>query len=147
MKHVSFTVADELRQKFLLEAHNRDKIDLDFSIIHDRPNTNSNVSICVIADDFAEVNLSATAKILPVAKNTNAWLEIKVLTKDHAIVNAAPNLEIANHEVKAGHALTTKHITETELFYLMSRGISRSAAEKLIIDALVAPYRREGKIL
>ena len=44
-----------------------------------------------------------------------------------------PGLEILANEVKCSHGATTSKIDDQELFYLLSRGISRSVAERLIV--------------
>jgi Fe-S cluster assembly protein SufD len=44
-----------------------------------------------------------------------------------------PGLEILANEVKCSHGATTSKIDEQELFYLLSRGIPRSVAERLIV--------------
>lgn len=135
---ISKTIIGDVSQKYLIQT-NQDR-NFNFSFIHDTPGTSSNIAICIIASGHAHVTANATTIIKPDAAKTNAWLEIKVITRDQAIVTAAPNLEIANKDVQAGHALTTKHISETELFYLMSRGISRAEAKQIIIDATIKPY-------
>jgi Fe-S cluster assembly protein SufD len=145
-KTITQKVHDDLDQKFLVRARGNDSLKVKFAIYHDKPNTNSNVAICVLADNHAKVDVDATIIIENSAPNTKAWLEIRVITRESAIVTAAPNLEIRNNAVKAGHALTTKHVSEEELFYLMSRGLSREMAEKLVVDAFLQPFQ-EGEII
>jgi len=43
-----------------------------------------------------------------------------------------PGLEILANEVKCSHGATTSRIDPQELFYLHSRGIHKTEAEKLI---------------
>lgn len=144
MKQITRTMVGKFKQTYLIQTDcNRS---FNFTFIHDRPDTESNIAICVIASGNAHVTANATIIIEPTAPRTNAWLEIKVVTRDDAIVTAAPNLEIANNNVQAGHALTTKHISQTELFYLMSRGIDKKAAEQMIIDATIEPYLKGIKL-
>jgi Fe-S cluster assembly scaffold protein SufB len=145
-KTITRTVRDDLEEKFFVRARGDDILNIKFIIKHDRPNTNSNVAICILATDRAQVAVDATAIIENSAPNTKAWLEIRVITRRLATVNAAPNLEIRNNAVKAGHALTTKHISDEELFYLMSRGLSLEQAEKLVIDAFIEPFLKSVTI-
>lgn len=144
MKQIKQVITGKVKQTYLIQTdQNRD---FNFTFIHDQPDTDSSIAICVIASGQAHVTANTTIIIKPTAPRTNAWLEIKVITRDQAIVTAAPNLEIANNDVKAGHALTTKHISERELFYLMSRGISRQEAEQMIVDATIKPYLKGIKL-
>lgn len=56
-----------------------------------------------------------------------------LLLSDEASVKAEPNLEILNNEVMASHGATVGAIDEEQLFYLMSRGLSREQAERVIV--------------
>ncbi|MCL1876853.1 SufD family Fe-S cluster assembly protein [Candidatus Saccharibacteria bacterium] len=146
-KTISRTVRDTLDEKFLVRADGDEVQNIKFIITHDRPNTASKVQICIFAFDRAQINVDATTIIENSAPNTNAWLEIRVITRGSAVVNAAPNLKIRHSAVKAGHALTTKHVSDDELFYLMSRGLPREAAEKLVIDAFIEPFLNAKNVL
>ena len=50
-----------------------------------------------------------------------------------------PALEILEKDVKAGHAATVGKVDAQMLFYLMSRGLSRQQAEKLLIEGFTRP--------
>lgn len=145
-KVIKRTVRGSLHQKFLVQASGNDALKVQLLVCHDRPNTDSRVAICVIAEGHAQVTVDATVTIKSVASMAQAQLDLHVITRDRATVNAAPNLEIHNHNVKARHSLTTKHITEKELFYLMSRGLSRIEAEKLVLDSFMQPFLDESTI-
>jgi Fe-S cluster assembly protein SufD len=45
-----------------------------------------------------------------------------------------PRLEIGANDVRCTHGATVSKIEEEYIFYLMSRGITRTEAEKLIVD-------------
>jgi len=48
-------------------------------------------------------------------------------------------LLIDEDEVKAGHAASVGQVNKEQVYYLMSRGISREDAMKLIIYGFLAP--------
>jgi Fe-S cluster assembly protein SufD len=52
---------------------------------------------------------------------------------NEAEADSMPGLEILANEVKCSHGATTSKIDDQELFYLLSRGISRAVAERLIV--------------
>ena len=56
-----------------------------------------------------------------------------LLLSNEAEADSMPGLEILANEVKCSHGATTSKIDDQELFYLLSRGISRSVAERLIV--------------
>lgn len=63
---------------------------------------------------------------------------------DHLILGSEagvaviPELEVKTDEVKCGHGAATSRPDERELFYLASRGLSPTAAEKLLTQGFIA---------
>src|SRR5205807_666287 len=50
-----------------------------------------------------------------------------------AIADAVPRLEIKANDVRCGHGATAGHIDNDQRFYLMSRGVDRDEADRVII--------------
>jgi Fe-S cluster assembly protein SufD len=73
--------------------------------------------------------------IRPEAVGTDSYESNRNLVlSDGTRVDSVPNLEILTGEVtRAGHASTSGRLEDAHLFYLMSRGISLSAARRLVI--------------
>jgi Fe-S cluster assembly protein SufD len=70
----------------------------------------------------------------PKAQNTDSFQTNRnLLLSKEAEADSLPGLEILANEVKCSHGATTSKIDDQELFYLQSRGISKSIAEKLIV--------------
>ena len=136
--NLTIEVANQIEQYYLIETNSSRDVNLCF--VHKKPLTTSRVNVCILARKQAKVNLNATVKIEPTAQGSDTRLNILAVTTDQAHIKAAPNLEINNFQVKAGHALTTVHIDDSQLFYLTSRGISLLKARKLAIDGIVKPY-------
>ena len=61
-----------------------------------------------------------------------------LLLSDHARVDTKPQLEIFADDVKCTHGATVGRLDETALFYLRSRGLSKSVARKLLTYAFAA---------
>ena len=53
--------------------------------------------------------------------------------KDEAEANSMPGLEIEADDVRCTHGATTSQVDESELFYLLARGIRPDAARQLIV--------------
>ena len=51
--------------------------------------------------------------------------------------NSKPELEIYADDVKCSHGSTTGNIDENSLFYLMSRGLTRDQANKMIVEGFL----------
>jgi len=65
------------------------------------------------------------------AKQTNRAL----LLSEDARINTKPQLEILANDVKCTHGAAVGQLDEEALFYLRSRGLSRDAARRLLIEA------------
>lgn len=61
-----------------------------------------------------------------------------LLLSDSAQVNAIPNLEINNNQVKCSHGATTTYIDDEKLFYFLSRGLDKKTAEELFVSGHVS---------
>ena len=72
--------------------------------------------------------------ILKGAKGADAQQESRVLMlSDQARGDANPILLIDEHEVTAGHAASVGRVDQEEMYYLMSRGLRKEEAERLVI--------------
>ena len=84
--------------------------------------------------DHARSEYSGLIKVLPGAQGTDAYQANRnlVLSED-AMARSIPQLEIEANEVRCTHGATVSPVEEEHLFYLMSRGIDRVTAQKLIV--------------
>ena len=70
-----------------------------------------------------------------IAQKTDAYqLSKALLLNDSSEFNSKPELEIYADDVKCSHGSTTGQIDSEALFYLQSRGISKSKSIELIIN-------------
>lgn len=65
--------------------------------------------------------------------------ENTMLLSEMARSDAIPGLEIDETEVQAGHAATVGQVDKVQLFYLMSRGLPRMQALRLIVTGFFDP--------
>lgn len=73
------------------------------------------------------------------SKSNGEQAENVLMLSEKARGDANPILLIDEDDVTAGHAASVGQINETQMYYLMSRGISRQVAEQLIIRGFLAP--------
>lgn len=110
----------------------------DIEITHAAPNTSSKTDIKGVVDGSAQAFVNGIIKVLPIAKNTNAFLEERILlVSENAKAEAIPNLEIETDQVHCSHAATVGKIDEEEIFYLQSRGISPNSAKDMIASGFL----------
>jgi Fe-S cluster assembly protein SufD len=79
-------------------------------------------------------------KVLPHAQKTDGFQASRnlVLSKD-ARADSIPGLEIEANDVRCTHAATIGKLDEEPIFYLMSRGLPRADAERLIVVGFFDP--------
>jgi Fe-S cluster assembly protein SufD len=101
---------------------------------HIAPNGKSNLLFKNALLNESKAIFSGLIKVDPEAQNTDSFQTNRnLLLSKEAEADSLPGLEILANEVKCSHGATTSKIDEQELFYLQSRGISKSIAEKLIV--------------
>jgi Fe-S cluster assembly protein SufD len=73
-------------------------------------------------------------KVWPKAQRTDAYQTNRnLLLSERAEATSLPNLEIEADDVRCSHAATVGHLDQEELFYIMSRGVPRAVAERLVV--------------
>jgi Fe-S cluster assembly protein SufD len=78
-------------------------------------------------------------KVVPRAQRTDAYLTNRnLLLSKQAQATSLPNLEIEADDVRCSHAATVGHLDDEELFYIMSRGVPRREAERLVVFGFFA---------
>lgn len=116
-----------------------DKQRLRITTEHEVENTEAMIKVRGVAAASAKLKFDGLIKITKTGQQTNAFLEEKVvLLSDEAQHIAEPRLEIEAHEVRASHASTTCQLDETQIFYLMSRGLSRKKAKEMMVIGFLA---------
>lgn len=132
---IGFTKAGEEKElNCVIKGQSEGDYILDILVDHRVGNTFGRVRIRGIAKRGARVAVTGKIKIDKEAQGVDDFLDIRILIlDDQSSATAEPQLEIEANDVKASHAAVVGQIDEEQLFYLESRGIGRSQAEKLIV--------------
>ena len=102
---------------------------------HISPYASSDLLFKGAIKDSARSVYSGVIKVWPKAHRTDAYQANRnLILSPTARADSIPNLEIGANDVRCTHGATVAQIEEEYIFYLMSRGISRTEAEKLIVD-------------
>lgn len=112
-----------------------------FNVNHLAPETKSSVSNYGISFENGKNHFKVNGIIKPNMKNS----DVRQITKGLILSPsgeclAEPILLIDYHDVKAYHGATIGKISDDDLFYLMSRGLSKEEAFMLIINGLLEPF-------
>jgi Fe-S cluster assembly protein SufD len=115
-------------------ADGEQHLDYDTFQEHIAPSTESDFAFKGALRETARAVWRGMIRVEPDAQKTNAYQENRnlLLSKD-AHADSIPGLEIMANDVRCTHGATLGRIDRQELFYLMSRGLSRSEAERLIV--------------
>jgi len=133
---IEITEDTELLGLFI--GKNDEKLVSRLDVIHNKPNLKSLTLIKAVVYDNSRFDLEGKLIIRKGAKFTDAYLKIDVLLMDEdATARAVPSLEITEDDVKGGHGATIGQLDAEQLFYLSSRGLSRKAAEKTLVEGFI----------
>ncbi len=111
--------------------------DTQFSLhtlqLHEAPETTSDLLVKSILTDQAKFSYDGEIRVEKRAQKTNAYQRNEnLLLSDNASARSDPSLEILANDVRCTHGATVGKISEDELWYLASRGISSRSGRKLI---------------
>ncbi|WP_147533978.1 Fe-S cluster assembly protein SufD [Bacillus marasmi] len=114
------------------------------SIVHFGKHTTGHILKHGVMKDGASSIFNGIGKIEHGASKSNAEQESRVLMlSDKARGDANPILLIDEDDVMAGHAASVGRVDPVQLYYIMSRGIPKKEAERLIIHGFLAPVVNE----
>ncbi len=101
---------------------------------HQAPNTASDLLYKGALDHSSRSVFRGVIRVHRGAQKTDAYQTNRnLLLSDHARADSLPNLEIEADDVKCSHGATVGQLDEESRFYLMSRGLSREQAERLVV--------------
>ena len=113
-------------------------------MIHLASNTSSTIISKSIVKNGGVANYRGTVRHHKNAKNCRSHVECDTLILDNiSKSDTIPNNEVKNNTSYIEHEATVSKISEEQLFYLMSRGISENDATQMIIMGFIEPFSRE----
>ena len=119
-------------------GRNRQHIDQHTLQDHLAPHTTSNLEFRAALQDESRMIYTGLIRIASSAQQTNAYQSNhNLLLSRTAHAETIPMLEILADDVQCKHGASTGPIDEEQAFYLMSRGLPRQAAERLIVMGFV----------
>ena len=113
-----------------------DKQHMDTHVIvdHELPHCNSNQFFKYILNDKASGVFNGRVIVREDSQKTDSNQTNKnLLLSDKATMNSNPQLEIYADDVRCTHGSTTGQLSDEVLYYLRSRGINNSMAQKLMV--------------
>ena len=101
---------------------------------HQAPHTRSDLLYKGALEGKARTVFRGVINVAEGAQGTDAYQTNRnLLLSEHARADSLPNLEIAADDVRCSHGATVGQLDDEALFYLMSRGLTRRKAERLVV--------------
>lgn len=113
-------------------------------MIHNAPDTSSSIISKSISKDGGAVDYRGTVRFERDSDGSFAHIECDTIIMDEkSSSDTIPYNEIKNGNVSMEHEAKVSKISEEQLYYLMSRGISEEKATEMIIMGFVEPFTKE----
>jgi Fe-S cluster assembly protein SufD len=118
-------------------------IDQNTLQIHQAPHTKSDLLFKTALKEKSRSIYKGTIKVVHDAQKTDAYQANRNLVLGRqARADSIPSLEIEANDVRCTHGATVGTVDTEQLFYLMSRGLSRDESVKIIVDGFFEPVLR-----
>lgn len=112
--------------------------------IHAAPFTSSTITSKSISKDGGRTGYRGLIKIYKDAKSAKSNVRCDALILDElSRSDTYPYMEIEDSRVSIGHEATVSKISEEQLFYLMSRGLTESESTAMIVRGFIEPLVKE----
>lgn len=118
--------------------------DAGAKVIHAAPNTSSRITSKSISKAGGCASYRGLVKVYPKAVNSKVSVECDALLIDRASrSDTYPTMEIDAKDVSIEHEARISKVADEQIFYLMSRGLSKDEARLLIVNGFIEPFTKE----
>jgi Fe-S cluster assembly scaffold protein SufB len=113
-------------------------------VVHVAPNTTSKITSKSISKDGGQASYRGLLKVHEGAHGSKSNVVCDaLLLDDKSRSDTYPVIEIDEQDVNIGHEASVSKVGEEQLFYLMSRGLSQSQAEAMVVNGFIEPLVKE----
>lgn len=110
------------------------RISIHTKQLHEAPETTSSLLVKAALYDSAQFSYNGVIRVEAGAQKSDAYQKNEnLLLSEGARARSDPALEILANDVRCTHGSTTGTLSDDQLWYLMSRGLQRITAEKLLV--------------
>ncbi|MDE1728285.1 MAG: SufD family Fe-S cluster assembly protein [Thaumarchaeota archaeon] len=118
--------------------------DLASNLIHNAPSTIGRVLEKSVLKDTAKSLFKGMIRIEKDAHHAESYLSgHSILLDKGAKSDSIPGLEIFTNDVKATHSASVAQMDEEQIFYLATRCLNKSDAQKIIVEGFLEPLSRK----
>jgi Fe-S cluster assembly protein SufB/Fe-S cluster assembly protein SufD len=117
--------------------------DLSVNLIHKKPSTEGKAVQRAVLKNKSKSLFKGMIRILEGAPQSKSFLSGRsILLDKDAKSDAIPGLEILTNDVKATHSASVAQVDEEQIFYLGTRCLDRSEAQRIIVEGFLEPMSR-----
>ncbi len=118
--------------------------DVTSNLVHRGPHSRGRVLVKSVLKDTSKSLFKGMIKIGKEGRGTESYLAGHAILLDRgAKSDAIPGLEIETNEVKATHSASVAQMDENQIYYLMTRGLSREGSKREIVAGFLEPLSRK----
>jgi Fe-S cluster assembly protein SufB len=118
--------------------------DAGTKIIHKAPNTSSTILSKSISRGTGRTSYRGLLKVAKGATGVKASVKCDALMlSETSRSDTYPTMEIDEDQVAIAHEATVGKISDDQIFYLMSRGLSEQDATAMIVQGFIEPFAKQ----
>ena len=118
--------------------------DAGSKMVHAAPNTSSTIISKSVARGGGRTSYRGLVQVLEGATGSKSTVKCDaLLVDDISRSDTYPYVDVREDDVAMGHEATVSKISEEQLFYLMSRGLTEDEAMAMIVRGFIEPIARE----
>nr|ADI23405.1 ABC-type transport system involved in Fe-S cluster assembly, permease component [uncultured gamma proteobacterium HF0770_28K04] len=124
-------------------GNNDQSFDLNIIVNHNAQSTEGKIVEKSILKDTSKSLFKGMVRINEQAAHSNSFLSGRsILLSKGAKSDSIPGLEIFTNDVKATHSASVAQVDDEQIFYLGTRCLSHSEAERIIVEGFLEPLSR-----
>ncbi len=113
-------------------------------MLHLAANTTSKITSKSISKDGGRSSFRGLVKVNKGAAGSRSSVVCDALILDaQSRSDTYPDIQTAEHEVSIGHEASVSKVSEEQLFYLKSRGLSNEEATTMVVSGFIEPLVKE----
>ncbi|HZN72923.1 MAG TPA: Fe-S cluster assembly protein SufB [Micromonosporaceae bacterium] len=118
--------------------------DAGAKMVHAAPHTSSTIISKSIARGGGRTSYRGLVQVLEGSQHSRSTVKCDALLVDSiSRSDTYPYVDIREDDVSMGHEATVSKVSEDQLFYLMSRGLSEDEAMAMIVRGFIEPIAKE----
>jgi Fe-S cluster assembly protein SufB len=118
--------------------------DAGAKMVHAAPHTSSSIISKSVARGGGRTSYRGLVQVLEGSHHSKSTVKCDaLLVDDISRSDTYPYVDVREDDVQMGHEATVSKVSEEQLFYLMTRGLSEDEAMAMIVRGFIEPIARE----